>query len=118
MTRWLPSQRRLITLLATTLFAAGPIYSSAAGLAGLQRTLADAPVSDTRVEISTYGTPDYLASVDGLIQEQLRAALAPLPANTVREGRASARALLGESAAQEGDRAAIGFRDDRPPMLT
>ena len=31
----------LVIVLATTLFAAGPIYSSAAALAGLRRTLAD-----------------------------------------------------------------------------
>lgn len=105
----------LITLLATTLFAAGPIYSSAAGLAGLQRTLADAPVADTRVKISTYDKPDYLAGIDGLVQEELQAALAPLPANIVRIGRASVTlAMLGAKGAQDGDRAALGFIDDLP----
>ena len=105
----------LITLLATTLFAAGPIYSSAAGLAGLQRTLADAPVADTRIEITTYGTPDYLASIDGDVQGELQTALAPLPPNIVREGRASATlSFLPPSGAQEGDRAALGFIDHLP----
>jgi hypothetical protein len=105
----------LITLLATTLFAAGPIYSSAAALAGLQRTLADAPVVDTRIEITTYGTPEYLTGIDDAVQDELRSALAPLPPNIVREGRAGVTlSFLAPSGAQEGDRAAIGFIDDLP----
>ena len=105
-------------MLATTLLAAGPIYSSAAGLAGLQRTLADAPVTETRVEISTYGTPEYIASVDGPMQDELRRAVDPLPPNIVRDGRASVTLSFLEGSApagaQDGDRAALGFRDDVP----
>jgi ABC-type lipoprotein release transport system permease subunit len=105
----------LITLLATILFAAGPIYSSAAALAGLRRTLDDAPPTDTNVQISLYGTPDYTASVDAEMQTYLQQALAPLQATIVRDGRAAATlALPAVPGAQTVDRAALGFIDDLP----
>src|SRR3954451_1673156 len=105
----------LITLLATILFAAGPIYSSAAALAGLRRTLNDAPIADTNVQISLYGTPDYVSSVDGQMKSDLSGALAPLAAPVVRDGRGSATlALPTLPGSQPRDQAALGFLDDLP----
>ena len=105
----------LITLLATILFAAGPIYSSAAALAGLRRTLDDAASADTNVQVSLYGTPDYVASVDTQIQSDLQQSLAPLQAPIVRDGRAAATlALPAVPGSQTTDRAALGFLDGLP----
>jgi ABC-type lipoprotein release transport system permease subunit len=105
----------LITLLATVLFAAGPIYSSAASLAGLRRTLADAPPADTSVQVAVYGTPEYLTSIDGQVADELRASLGPLTPVVVREGRAAATLGLPPlPSAQDGDRAAFGFLDGVP----
>ena len=102
----------LITLLATVLFAAGPIYSSAAALAGLRRTLADAPATDINVQISLYGAPDYIEGVDAQMQSYLQSALAPLSAGLVRNGQAAATlALPATPGAQTHDRAAFGFLD-------
>ncbi|HEY7024097.1 MAG TPA: ABC transporter permease [Candidatus Limnocylindrales bacterium] len=102
----------LITLLATVLFAAGPIYSSAAALAGLRRTLADAPATDTSVQISLYGAPDYVEGVDNQEQSYLQAALEPLSAELVRDGQAAATlALPAAPGVQTHDRAAFGFLD-------
>ena len=105
----------LITLLAIVLFAAGPIYSSAAALAGLRRTLDDAAPADTNVQISLYGTPDYVSGIDQQMQSDLQAALAPLSATIVRDGRAAATlALPAGPDGPTGDRAALGFLDGLP----
>ena len=97
------------------LFAAGPIYSSAAALAGLRRTLDDAPPMDTSVQISLYGTPSYVASVDAEMQSDLQTALAPLSAPVIRDGRAAATlALPAHPGGQTSDRAALGFLDNLP----
>jgi hypothetical protein len=42
----------LTVLLAAALLAAGPIYSEAVALSGLERTLADAPARDSGLEVS------------------------------------------------------------------
>ncbi len=105
----------LITVLATVLFAAGPIYSSSAALAGLRRTLADAPFKDTSVQVSMYGTPAYVAGVDDEVQSDLQTALSPLPAPIIRDGRASATlALPTGPGGQTGDQAVLGFLDGMP----
>ena len=109
----------LITLLATVLFAAGPIYSSAAALAGLRRTLEDAAPMDTNVQVSLYGTPDYVASVDTQIHSDLEESLAPLQAPIVRAGLAAATlALPAVPGSQTTDRAALGFLDGLPDHAT
>ena len=48
----------LIALLAATLLAAGPIYSSAVSVAGLHRLLESARVGDAGVEVSARVDPD------------------------------------------------------------
>ncbi len=95
------------------LFAAGPIYSSAASLAGLRRTLADSPATETSVQVSLYGTPSYVAGVDGEVRSDLQAALSPLAAPIVSDGRASATlALPAQPGGPTHDRAALGFFDE------
>jgi hypothetical protein len=50
-------------LLATTLLAAGPIYSDSVALSGLRRTLVDAPVQDRGIEVSARITAERYRSV-------------------------------------------------------
>jgi ABC-type lipoprotein release transport system permease subunit len=105
----------LITLLATVLFAAGPIYSSAAAVAGLRRTLADGAVTDTSVQASVYGTPAYVTSIDHEVQSDLQAAVSPLAADIVRDGRAGATLQLpARPDRPTRDRAVLGFLDGLP----
>ncbi len=105
----------LITLLATVLFAAGPIYSSAAAVAGLRRTLADSSAADTSVQVSVYDTPATVAAIDGEVQSDMQAALAPLVAPIIRDVRASATlALPARPDGTSGDQAVLGFLDDMP----
>ena len=64
----------LVTLLASALVAAGPIYWSAASAAGLSRTLAGAPIAETSIEVSLYGAPAHVAAIDSQVVDRLAAA--------------------------------------------
>ena len=102
----------LITLLAAVLLAAGPIYSSAASAAGLRRALLDAPVADTSIQVSLYGTPSDGAAAEGAVAAELQRAIAPLGGSIVRDGRSTGTlALSGQSGNDSGDQAILGFLD-------
>src|SRR5262245_57947999 len=62
----------LISLLAATLLAAGPIYSNAASEAGLHRLLADAPVTQANIEIVGRVRPAESAQLDGNVRALVR----------------------------------------------
>lgn len=101
----------LITLLAATLLAAGPIYSDAVSEAGLHRTLAAAPITAANVEVSArVATPEVAsadAAVRGLIGESVGAAGA-----TVVAGAASdAFAVPGQVAGEVRDLVKLGFQE-------
>ena len=68
----------LITLLAATLLAAGPIYSSAVSLAGLHRVLADAPVADANVEVTLRAEVADAQAIDTTVSRALRDAMGDL----------------------------------------
>jgi len=109
----------LVTLLAAVLLAAGPIYSSAASVAGLHRALADAPVADTSIEVSLYGAPADVAAAEGAVGTELQRAIAPLSGSTVRDGRSTGTLALPDLAAGEaGDQAILGFLDGLPDHAT
>ena len=60
----------LIALLAATLLAAGPIYSSAVSVAGLHRQLESAPVTDAAIEVVARVEPENLgAANEALLQD-------------------------------------------------
>ncbi len=65
----------LTVLLAITLLAAGPIYADAAFLAGVQRTLADAPPEEANVTINARVPADRLVGVDRAVRDQVQAML-------------------------------------------
>jgi hypothetical protein len=62
----------LTVLLATTLLAAGPIYSESVALSGLRRTLADAPVQDRGLEVSARVTGDRYRAASRSTAEQIQ----------------------------------------------
>lgn len=105
----------LITLLAAVLLSSGPVYSSAAALAGLHRTLATAPGSDTSVQVSAYRTPADAAAIEGRVQGELQRAVAPVGGSIVRDERSSETlALSGLPGSKPGDQAILGFLDGLP----
>jgi hypothetical protein len=105
----------LIVLLSATLFAAGPMYSSAASLAGLRRTLADASVADTTIEVSDYRSSSQLADADRAVRDSLTRAVAPLAGPVIRSERLSATLdLTGVASARPGDQALLGSLDGLP----
>ncbi len=109
----------LITLLAATLLAAGPIYASATSLAGLQRTLADAPVTGTTVLVSVYAPPQDAATVDEQVRGELQRALAPVGGSIVRDWRSSGTlAMSGQPGGEVGGQAIVGFLDGLPDHAT
>ncbi len=109
----------IITLLATVLFAAGPIYTSAAALGGLRQTLADAPPAESSVQVSVYGKPADIAGLNAAVQSDLQAALAPLRTSVIRDGRASATLALPTQPDSQGrDQAVLGFLDGLPDHAT
>jgi len=102
----------LITLLASVLLAAGPIYSSAASEAGLRRALADAPVADANVTVSVYDTAAQAPALDSQIKTELQRVIAPVGGSILRDWRGSATlALPGPPVGEAGDQAILGFLD-------
>ncbi|HSM38499.1 MAG TPA: hypothetical protein VK838_04135, partial [Candidatus Limnocylindrales bacterium] len=101
----------LITLLAATLLAAGPIYSDAVSLAGLRRTLADAPVTDVNIEITALAPVDRVALVGAEVERQLAAASGSLGSRVERSARSDTFALPDQPAGTVRDLATIGFAD-------
>ena len=76
----------LITLLATTLMAAGPIYAGAVSVAGLHRVLADAPVADANIQVSMRAAPTEYDAIDGVVARELSRAVGGTGGSLVRYG--------------------------------
>ena len=102
----------LITLLATVLFAAGPIYSSAAALAGVAPNARRCVTAGCDSPGLAYATPAELAGKDGEVQADLHERPCAIAhADDPRRTRSATLALPAEVARQPNDRAAIGFLD-------
>ena len=109
----------LVTLLAAALVAAGPIYWSAASAAGLSRTLTDASVAETSIEVSLYGTPARVAAVDGQVVTDLQHAIATVDGSVLRDVRSTSTLTLASRPwVREGDLAVLGFLDALPDHAT
>ncbi|HET9681829.1 MAG TPA: hypothetical protein VFP19_07305, partial [Candidatus Limnocylindrales bacterium] len=109
----------LITLIAAVLLAAGPIYASAAALAGLHQTLTEAPAADTGVVVSLYGKPAHVSEIDGRVVEQLHGAMAPLGGSVIRDTRNSGGLTFQNPPAAGTDAVPLlGFRDGLPDHAT
>ncbi|HYI21391.1 MAG TPA: FtsX-like permease family protein, partial [Candidatus Limnocylindrales bacterium] len=86
----------LTMLLATTLLAAGPIYSSAVSVAGLRQTLAEAPVEAGNIRV-TAGVPlAQIDAVDQAVAAELARVAGTLPAEIARLGTGESFALPGQ----------------------
>jgi FtsX-like permease family len=102
----------LITLLASVLLAAGPMYASAAAEAGLRRALADASVADANLQLSIYGPADEAGAIDDRVQAELAPIVQPFGGTVVRDWRGSASLALPALAGREaGDFAIVGAMD-------
>lgn len=102
----------LVTLIAAALVAAGPIYWSAASLAGLERTLADAAPADRSVTVQLYAPPSLVASVGDRVSADLDA-LPTAGGSVVRDIRGtSTLAIAPRPDVRAGDVAQLGFLDD------
>ncbi|MEO8274335.1 MAG: FtsX-like permease family protein, partial [Chloroflexota bacterium] len=109
----------LITLLAATLLAAGAIYPSAASEAGLRRALVDAPVADTDIGISLYGSASDAAAAEARVQAEVGRVIEPLGGAIVRDWRGSNTLAIPESVAKvSGDQAVVGVLDALPEHAT
>ncbi len=101
----------LITLLAATLLAAGPIYSSAVSLAGLHRVLADAPVADANIEVTLRADVADAQAIDTTVSRALRDAMGDLPTEVRWSGQSNTFALPGQDPDEVRDLAVLGFAD-------
>jgi hypothetical protein len=101
----------LITLLAATLLAAGPIYSSAVSLAGLHRVLADASVPSANIEVTMRADAAEAAAIDATVTQALRDALGDLPTRIHWSGQSNTFALPGQDPDEVRDLAVLGFAD-------
>jgi ABC-type lipoprotein release transport system permease subunit len=101
----------LITLLAATLLAAGPIYSSAVSLAGLHRVLADAPVPSANVQVTFRGEASEAEAHNTIVSRMLREATGDVPVTVLWSGRSNTFALPGQDPDEVRDLATLGFAD-------
>ncbi len=101
----------LITLLAATLLAAGPVYSDAVSLAGLRRVLADASPTDVNVEITARVPVDQVDLANAEVERQVGGALGSLPVELDRSARSDTFALPDQPTGRVRDLATIGFSD-------
>lgn len=84
---WLILSAAMVTiLLAITLLAAGPIYANGVGIAEARRTLEDAGVTRSNVEVSTRARSDAYQDIDAVTAE-LQPVLEPTGAMVVRPAR-------------------------------
>jgi len=100
----------LTMLLATTILAAGPIYSSGVSVAGLRQTLAEASIPAGNVQVSAGVPIDRIAVVDEQISAELMSVAGALPAQLARFGTADGFALPGQGSAVR-DLAVPGFAE-------
>jgi FtsX-like permease family len=98
----------LIALLAGTLLAAGPIYSSAVSVAGLHRQLESAPVADAGVEVVARVDPTAVGAADAAVHDALRAAFGPIGLDVVPLGVSDSFTLPGQDPDEIRDLATLG----------
>ncbi len=73
---WLIAAAAFITIaLAIALLASGPIYADAVTSSALQRTLADAPVTESNLTVRISVFPDYFAEADKAVRDTVASLL-------------------------------------------
>jgi hypothetical protein len=101
----------LIVLLAATLLAAGPIYSSAVSLAGLHRVLGDAHAADANVEVNARVGPAEAAAALDDVTAELNRSLSEVGVEVFSSGRSDSFALPNQAADEVRDLAILGYLD-------
>lgn len=99
-------------LLAATLLASGPIYAEAVALAGLQRTLDDAPVREATLEISGRLPASERGEADRRVTESLEAAFGADGLAVHRSGLSDSFALPDLEGVPEDGLAVFGYYED------
>ena len=97
----------LIVLLAATLLAAGPIYSSAVSLAGLHRVLDDANVADANIEVSARIEPEAAGPALEQVSAELKRSFSGIGVEVFESGRSDSYALPNQEAVR--DLTTLGF---------
>jgi hypothetical protein len=100
----------LITLLATSLLAAGPIYSTAVSSAGLHRVLADAPGPEANIEVGVWSDGPSAAEANGRVSRALRDTTGP-GTHIELMGESTSFALPGGEEGVNPDLTSIAFAD-------
>jgi hypothetical protein len=98
----------LIALLAATLLAAGPIYSSAVSVAGLHRQLESAPVADAGVQVVARVDPTAVGAADAAVHDELGAAFGPVGLDVTAIGISDSFTLPGQDPDEIRDLATLG----------
>ncbi|MEX2182959.1 MAG: hypothetical protein WEC14_00785, partial [Chloroflexota bacterium] len=101
----------LICLLAASLLAAGPMYAGAVSIAGLQRTMVDAPVAEANIEVSMRLDPDAAEPADLVVTPELERALGEVGGTVLRLGRSDSFSVPGLTGRGLTDLFEIGFAE-------
>lgn len=106
------SAATLIILLATTLLSAGPIYAGAVAVSGLHRTLEDAPLTESNVQISARLTASEFPAFNETVIQDSQNAFRFTGATVVRSGRSDSFALPDQRGETVTDLSVFTFQDD------
>lgn len=99
----------LTIVLATTLLAAGPLYTESVTLAGLRRTLGAAPPPDANLALTASLLGRSYAATDRVVAARLAETLGPTGGAVWRSGRSESFALPGQPANDVRDLAVFAF---------
>ncbi len=100
----------VITIVASTLLAAGPIYSAAVVESGLHRELRSAPIAAVNIEVLARVAPDDAAETSDTVQRVLRESVGS-PITIRSAGMTSSFALPDQPTGEVRDLATLGFLD-------
>jgi FtsX-like permease family len=101
----------LICLLAASLLAAGPMYASAVSIAGLQRVMVDAPVSQANIEVSMRLDPADAEAADRIVTPELERALGEAGGTVLRLGRSDSFSRTGQQPSALTDLFEVGYAE-------
>ena len=101
-------------VLATTLLASGPVYADAVALAGLRRTLEDAPVRDVTIAVSANLPADDFERADDRVSRGVEHAFGPGAATIHRSARSSSFSLPDLPDVADDALTIFGSYDDLP----
>ena len=101
-------------LLSAALLAAGPIYSEAVALSGLERTLEDAPARDSGLEISGRIPLDEASATGDRIERGIHDVLGAEGVAVYRSGMSDSYSLPEAKGRPVKSLAVFGFYDDLP----